>query len=138
MNATITKLIGPWSYAIGAFVLLASTACADLRALAALQSGVSREFKEPEVAVNLNGRVHLTVYLYNSSRASLAPSDQATFAREVADFVRAHYQGYGQLQTVHINLATRTRAGPVTTTRSGFPYVYSTRFLDSVNARSLK
>lgn len=89
----------------------------------ALQQGLMQQYREA-VTVNVGDSV-LTVTFQNSKRASLPEAERAALAHGVAEFVRAHYGGYGQLARVQVGFTTAHQYGPVSTSRSEVPYSYA-------------
>lgn len=99
--------------------------CADLRDLLSLQQGLTREFNEAGVGVNINNNVSLTVTFSNSSAAGLSDPERAAFARRVAEYVRDHYARYESLQAISVGFAAVTKAGPVKYTERTVPYRFT-------------
>jgi len=102
--------------AIATFVTL--VACKGMQALYQLQQGLAAEFQSAEVSVNVyNGRA-LTVTFWNSPFGDLRGDSQTAFCRHAAEYVRDHYPGYEELQTIAVAFATRQAVGPVSMTHS--------------------
>ena len=105
-----------------------ASGCAEvssLRDLASLQAGLATEFQEPGTSLHLNNRVQLTITFQNSASAELPAAERAALARRVAVYVRDHYPGYAELQTIHVGFVRRVAVGPVTSTRTEVPYRFT-------------
>src|SRR5258705_13909660 len=99
--------------------------CVDLRELLSLQQGLTKEFNEPGVGVNIHNNANLTVTFSNSSAAGLSDPERAAFARRVAEYVRDHYARYDSLQIIAVGFAAVTKACPVTYTETTVPYRFT-------------
>jgi hypothetical protein len=70
----------------------------------------------PNVGI-MNGNV-LTVTFLNSGRETLADAEREAAARQTAEFVRDHYDGYSRLQEVRIVFSSNRSVGPASIGRS--------------------
>jgi hypothetical protein len=90
-----------------------------------LQQELAREFETSAITVNINDGTYLTIMFSNSPTAELPDSDQAAFARRVAEYVRDQYPRYDSLKTIAIGFAKVTGVGPITYTDSRVPYTFT-------------
>jgi hypothetical protein len=119
------RIMRPALFLLGTTLALQALACGDLREIISLQQGLTHEFHTGAINVNINNSVHLTVMFSNSAAGELPDSEQATFARHVAEYVRDHYAGYDHLETINIGFAKVTGGGPIKFTSSRVPYTFT-------------
>jgi len=116
---------------VGLLLGLTAIACADLRDIMSLQQGLSKEFPNNAIGVNVNNEAYLTVTFTNSPAAQLPDSEQALLARHVAEFVRDHYAEYARLQEINVGFSTVTGSGSFHFTRTNVPYHFTPKDLAS-------
>lgn len=107
-------------------LMLATLGCADLAALSTLQHGLVARFNEPRISINLNNHEYLSVAFVNSKLAELPDVERATLAKEVALFVRDHYNGYTSLTRITVGFRQEMKVGIVSYNATKFPYTFST------------
>jgi len=132
MSAAAGSLRSVRRVALAALLACAVVRCGmeqSLRDIFTLQQGLTQKYHEAP-SISVTGSV-LTVTFQNSERASLPEDDRAAMAHEVAEFVRDHYSGYGQLTRVQVGFVTSHQYGPVSTSRSEVPYSYAVQDLGS-------
>ena len=95
-----------------------------MKAILSLQRGLAREFQTSGIGVNLNNSAYLTVTFTNSPVAEASETDQAAFARRVAEYVRDHYARYAQLQSTRVGFSTVKGIG-VRFTSTRIPYQFT-------------
>jgi hypothetical protein len=103
-------------------VIFAFPACQDMfkgmGEMMVLQQKLAQEFNTQDIGVNLSNGTHLSVTCHSSQFAELPESEQALKAREIALFVRDHYEGYGKLSTISVAFVQKNQYGPVSVTKT--------------------
>ena len=103
-------------------VILTLPACQDMfkgmGEMMVLQQKLAQEFNTKSIDVNLKNGTHLNVTFHDALFAELPESEQAFKAREIALFVRDHYEGYGKLSSVSVAFIQQNQYGPVSVTRN--------------------
>lgn len=100
-----------------AALLVAMSACADMKDLLSLQRALAHEV-HGEIGVHLNadagGSRVLTVVVENSPDAQ-TPDQQAGLARRIGELVRDRYPGYSRLTKLTVSFAEGSGGGLVRT-----------------------
>ena len=106
--------------------VVGAMACADLEDISAFAADLQAEYNLP-ANVNLNNGSHLAITFQNvpEERLKLDSAGKAAFARGVATFAKAHYNGASHLQDVTVRFATVSSTGPLTITRNDAPYSFT-------------
>jgi len=103
-------------------VTFAFPACQDMfkgmGEMMVLQQKLAQEFNTQNIGVKLSNGTHLSVTFQGSQFAELPESEQALKAREIALFVRDHYEGSGKLSTISVIFAERNQYGAVSVTKT--------------------
>ena len=98
-------------------IILALPACQDMfkgmGEMMVLQQKLTQEFNTQNIGVNLSNGTHLSLTFHNSEFAELPESEQGFKAREIALFVRDHYEGFGKLSSVSVVFIQQNQYGPV-------------------------
>jgi hypothetical protein len=103
-------------------VIFVLSACQDMfkgmGEMMVLQQKLAQEFNTQNIGVNLSNGTHLSVSFHNSQLAELPESDQELKAREIALFVRDHYEGYKKLSSISVVFIQQNQYGPVSVTKN--------------------
>lgn len=113
---------------IALFLALSLAGCHFFAQLFALQKGMGARFHATPTSINVNSGTHgtvMTVLFGDSAHMNLPDSDRAAFARDVAEYVRDHYQDYPTLTSVTVGFTSTQDYGVVHVTRNQAPYSFS-------------
>ena len=103
-------------------IVLALPACQDvfkgMGEMMVLQQKLAQAFNTQNISVNLSNGKHLNLTFHKALFAELSESEQAFKAREIALFVRDHYEGYRKLSSVSVAFIQENQYGPVSVTRT--------------------
>ena len=117
--------------------LFCTGGCEDVQRIMDFQQRLASEFNTAGVSVNVTNGIHLSVTFYDDSASAVRPTlDRGRLARRVADYVRDHYPGYSDVQTVSVLFATRKISGPLTVTETTGDYTFTRSELDTPNSSS--
>jgi len=116
-------------------VMLSLFACQDMfkgmGEMMALQQKLAEEFKTENIGIKITNGKHLGVTFQNSQIAKLLKFEQESKARQVALFVRDHYDGYNNLLTISVVFIQQNQYGPVSVTRTQAAFSFKTSELGS-------
>jgi len=103
-------------------VMLSLLACQDMfkgmGEMMALQQELAEEFNTQNIGIKITNGTHLAVTFQNSPIAELTKVEQKSKARQVALFVRDHYDGYGKLSAVSVAFIQHKQYGPLSLTKT--------------------
>ena len=103
-------------------VMLSLLACQDMfkgmGEMMALQQELAEEFNTQKIGIKITNGTHLAVTFQNSPIAELTKVEQKSKARQVALFVRDHYDGYGKLSAVSVAFIQHKQYGPLSLTKT--------------------
>ncbi len=105
---------------------IGSTGCRKMRGLMGLQEKLAKRFKEETINVKIANGELLTVTFENSRLATLPALERQAKAREIAEFIRDAYEGYGDLTTIVVTFTHVGRLGPVTVGSMVSTYTFPT------------
>jgi hypothetical protein len=97
----------------------------------ALQQRLAEEFNTENIGLKVTNNSHLALTFQNSPMANLPESEQALKAREVALYVRDHYDGYNSLSTISVLFIQHNRYGPLKVTKTQAAFSFQTSELGS-------
>ena len=103
-------------------LMLSLPACQDMfkgmGEMMALQQKLAKEFNTENVGIKITNGTHLGVTFQNSQIANLPKSEQQSKARQIASFVRDHYDAWRNLSTISVVFIQQNRYGPVSVTKT--------------------
>lgn len=103
-------------------LLFVLSACQDMfkgmGEMMVLQQKLAQEFSTQDIGVNLSNGTHLSVSFHGSQFAELPESEQEVKAREIALFVRDHFEGFQKLSSIAVAFIQQNRYGPVSVTKT--------------------
>jgi hypothetical protein len=120
---------------VGLILMLSLPACQDMfkgmSAMMALQQKLAKEFNTQNIGIKITNGTHLGVTLQNSQMANLPKSEQASKARQIALFVRDHYDAWRNLSTISVVFIQQDRYGPVSVTKTQAAFSFKPSELES-------
>ena len=103
-------------------VIFSFLACQDMfkgmGEMMVLQQNLAKEFSTQNVGIKITNGAHLDVTFQNSQIAKLPKFEQESKARQIALFVRDHYERWRNLSTISVVFIQQNRYGPVSVTKT--------------------
>ena len=103
-------------------VIFAFVACQDMfkgmGEMMVLQQKLAKKFNTQNVGIKITNGAHLGVSFQNSQIAKLPKFEQELKARQIALFVRDHYERWRNLSTISVVFIQQNRYGPVSVTKT--------------------
>lgn len=110
------------SLVVSAILMLSLPACQDMLKgmgeMMALQQKLAKEFNTENVGIKITNGTHVGVTFQNSQMANLPTSEQESKARQIALFVRDHYDAWRDLSTISVVFIQHNRYGPLSVTKT--------------------
>ena len=103
-------------------VIFSFVACQDMfkgmGEMMVLQQKLAKEFSTQNVGIKITNGAHLDVTFQNSQIAKLPKFEQESKARQIALFVRDHYERWRNLSTISVVFIQQNRYGPLSVTKT--------------------
>ena len=103
-------------------VIFSLLACQDMfkgmGEMMVLQQKLAKKFNTQNVGIKITNGAHLGVSFQNSQIAKLPKFEQELKARQIALFVRDHYERWRNLSTISVVFIQQNRYGPVSVTKT--------------------
>jgi hypothetical protein len=107
---------------VSSLVLFSLIACQDMfkgmGEMMVLQQKLAKEFDTQKVGVKITNSAHLSVTFQNSQIAELPKFEQELKARQIALFVRDHYERWRNLFRISVVFIQQNRYGPVSVSKT--------------------
>jgi hypothetical protein len=109
-------------------VMFSLLACQDMfkgmGEMMVLQQKLAKEFNTQNIGIKITNGTHLGVTFQNSEIAKLPEFEQESKARQIALFVREHYEGSRNLSTISVVFIQQDKYGPVSVTKSQAVFLF--------------
>jgi hypothetical protein len=103
-------------------VIFSLLACQDMfkgmGEMMVLQQKLAKEFNTQNVGIRITNNAHLDVTFQNSQIANLPKFEQESKARQIALFVRDHYERWSNLSTISVVFIQQNRYGPLSVSKT--------------------